>query len=170
MSDPLSLILKHRQSGALLDANLLLVYVVGKYDKDCLRQFHHTKQYTNDFGLIKGLVEFFSVLYTTPNVLTEVSNLGGKLKSEAFFSTLKAAVLVLKEQYCASSDAVATPGFEWLGLTDAGIMRLAANEFLVLTADWPLYNMLVSKNVDAVNINHLRQIKWSAQLQAPRFA
>ena len=166
MSDPVSLILKHRKSGALLDANLLLVYVVGKHDKDCLRRLHHTKQYSDDFGLIERLVEFFSVIYTTPNVLTEVGNLGGKLHSEAFFRALGAAVLALKEQYCASSDAVATPGFEKLGLTDAGIMRIATNEFLVLTADWDLYNLLVSRNIDAVNINHLRQLEWSAQLHA----
>ena len=59
MNEALSLVLKHRRGGALLDANLLLVYAVGKYDKNLLAVFHHTKQYTNDFALIEHLLAFF---------------------------------------------------------------------------------------------------------------
>lgn len=79
MNEDLSFILKHRKNGALFDANLLLVYVVGKTDRKLLTQLHHTKQYEEDFPIIERLVEFFSVVHTTPNVLTEVSNLGRKL-------------------------------------------------------------------------------------------
>jgi hypothetical protein len=163
MNEALSLVLKHRRSGALLDANLLLIYAVGMYDKNLLPTFHYTKQYTNDFTLIEHLIAFFSVLYTTPNILTEVSNLGGKLGPK-FFVTLGTMVSVLQEEYCISNDAASNAAFGKLGLTDAGIINVAANKCLVLTADWPLYQTLQHQNVDAVNINHLRQLEWLGHL------
>src|ERR1019366_4553633 len=104
MNEALSLVLKHRRRGALLDANLLLIYAVGKCDKNLLPTLHHTKQYTSDFTLIEHLIAFFSVLYTTPNILTEVSNLGGKI-GQKFFVTLGAMVSVLQEEYCISNEA-----------------------------------------------------------------
>jgi len=164
MNEALSLIVKHRHSGALFDANLLLVYAVGKYDKNALSVFHHTKQYTDDFTLIEHLVEFFSVLYTTPNVLTEVSNLGGKL-GPPFFVTLGRMVSVLHEEYCISKDVTRNDAFAKLGLTDAGIINVAAKKCLVLTLDWNLYYNLLHRNVDAVNFNHLRPLDWLGYLR-----
>jgi hypothetical protein len=114
--------------------------------------------------LIQHLIEFFPVLYTTPNILTEVSNLGGKLGPE-FFATLGTMVSVLQEEYCISRDAVCNAAFGKLGLTDAGIINVAANKCLVLTADWPLYQTLRHQGVDAVNINHLRQLEWLGHLR-----
>jgi hypothetical protein len=101
----------------------LLVYAVGKFDKSRLSDFHHTKQYKDDFQLIEYLIEFFSVLHTTPNVLTEVSNLGSKL-GQRFFITLGTMVSVLQEEYCVSKDAIGNAAFGKLGLTDAGIIKV----------------------------------------------
>ncbi len=165
MSEALALIEKHRSTGALFDANILLVYAVGMCDKSRLQHYPHTKQYVDDFDLIKSLVEFFSVIYTTPNILTEISNLGGKLGS-AFFATLETVVRFSEEQYCASKDAASDASFRKLGLTDAGIISLAANKYVVITADWRLYQVLRSKGIDAVNINHLRPLEWSARLSS----
>jgi hypothetical protein len=159
MTEALTLIAKHRKTGALFDANILLVYAVGMYDKSRLQYYSHTKQYVDDFDLIKFLVEFFFVIYTTPNILTEISNLGGKLGS-TFFSILKTVVQFSEEQYCPSKDAVSGASFHKLGLTDAGIISLAANKYAVITADWPLYQILRSRDIDAVNINHLRPLNW----------
>ncbi len=165
MTEALQFLAKHRSSGALLDANLLLVYAVGKFDRGRLSKFHHTRQYANDFELVEFLVENLRLIYTTPNVLTEVSNLGGKLNAEGFFQVLQSIVGVLQEEYCISNHAAATPLFTKLGLTDVGILLLAQKNILVLTDDWPLYRILRSKNVDAVNINHLRQLYWDGGLQ-----
>src|SRR5467141_187040 len=49
MNEDLQFLKKHLSKGALLDANLLLVYVVGKTHSSCLSGFHHTKQYHRDF-------------------------------------------------------------------------------------------------------------------------
>jgi len=81
----------------LLDANLLIVYLVGKYDMDIMQSFHHTKQYVEDFPLIERLVTLFRIIYTTPNVLTEVSSLGKSLGS-GFYDTLQRAISGLDEK------------------------------------------------------------------------
>jgi hypothetical protein len=165
MTEALTLIAKHRKTGALFDANLLLVYAIGMYDRSRLQHYSHTKQYVYDFDLIKFLVEFFPTIYTTPNILTEISNLGGKLGSP-FFSSLRTVVNASDEQYCASKDAASHASFHKLGLTDAGIISLASNKYVVITADWPLYQTLRSKDIDAVNINHLRHLDWLNHLSS----
>jgi hypothetical protein len=160
MNEDLSFLLRHRSRGALLDANLLLVYVVGKLDRRELSRLHHTKQYQHDFALVERVVEFFPIIYTTPNVLTEVSNLG---KGIEFFGTLRNVVRVLEERYCASKDASANMHFRTLGLTDAGLCTLAAKH-LVVTADFKLFQILRANNVDAVNFNHLRPLAWKNRI------
>lgn len=163
--EALSLITKHRRTGALIDANVLLVYVVGSHDINCLAYFQHTKQYAYSFQLVKRLVEFFPVIYTTPHILTEVSNLGGKL-GPAFFTSLLPVVQFCEETHCPSKDAVRNIGFQKLGLTDAAILSLASNQYLVVTADWPLYQVLCSQGIDAVNIYHLIHLDWLGALSS----
>jgi predicted nucleic acid-binding protein len=164
MNEDVAFIAKHQQRGALLDANILLVYVVGMCDTRLLPQFHHTKQYKDDFPLIQRLVNHFRLIYTTPHVLTEVSNLGKKLGeklSPRFFDELQKVVQVLEERSCTSKDATANRYFRTLGLTDAALLHIAVNDILVITADLPLYLTLRHTNIDAVNINHLRPYTWS---------
>jgi len=93
MNEDVAFIRKHRGKGALLDANLLLVYVTGKFDKNRMSQFSRTQQYVEDFPLIEYLVELFPVVHTTPNVLTEVSNLAKDLGPQ-FYEVLKRVVKV----------------------------------------------------------------------------
>ena len=160
-----ALIRKHRRSGLLLDANLLLLYQIGLYDERAIKDFPHTKQYTiDDYRLLAKLISRFSSVFTTPNILTEVSNLSGKLSEphlqrfrEAFSSTIN----VLEEEYCASKSATGSPAFQKFGLTDAGIASLVnENNFLVLTDDLPLAHWLQSKDFDVLNFNHIRALSW----------
>ena len=116
------------------------------------------KQYVDDFPLIEKLVESFSRLYTTPNGLTEVSNLGRKAGSK-FYDRLNALISLLEEQYCASREATQTSLFGRLGLTDSVLFTLGP-KFLIVTADFGRYMSLRAQNVDAVNFNHLRLHSW----------
>ena len=159
MNEDVSFIKRYQFKGALFDANLLLVYVVGKCGKNRLLRLQHTKQYADDFDLIEKLVESFSTLYTTPNVLTEVSNLGKKCGVE-FFDQLKRIVHVLDERYCASRDATLNSQFRKLGLTDSALLNLGP-KFLIVTADFDLYSVLRANKVDAVNFHHLRPSLWT---------
>ena len=157
--DDAGLIIKHRGKKALVDANLLLVYAVGKTDKTFLGICHHTKQYAEEFPYIVRLLDNFQTLCTTPNVLTEVSNLGKKL-GPRFFTMLTVIVSTLEERYCVSKDASIHEQFNFLGLTDAGLCLIAADH-LIITADSTLYRFLRKNGFDAVNYNHLRPWLWN---------
>jgi hypothetical protein len=153
---------KHRGKGAFLDANLLLVYAVGRYNRRLLRTFHHTKQYEEDFEWIERLViKWFAKIHTTPNILTEVSNLGGKLGS-SFFDELKAVIAPLVETHCPSLTGTEDKKFREVGLADSVILAVAAkNPSVVLTADLDLYHILRARQIDAININYMRQVRWA---------
>jgi rRNA-processing protein FCF1 len=159
-------LLKRQGSGALLDASVLLVYVVGKTDRRCLLNFAHTSQYQRDYALIERIVEMFPQIYTTPNVLTEVSNLGGKLEGalkSKFFDTLHKIINVLVEMPCASKEASASACFRRFGLTDAVLFTLAIKH-LVVTTDSRLHEHLRENKLESVNIHHLRQLAWKGLL------
>jgi len=153
---------KHRGKGAFLDANLLLVYAVGRYDRRLLGTFHHTKQFDEDFEWIERLVlRWFTKIHTTPNILTEVSNLGGKLGS-SFFDEFKTIIAPLVETHCPSVAATEDNKFREVGLTDSIILAVAAkNPSVVLTADFDLYRILRARQIDAININYMRQVRWA---------
>ena len=163
-----ALIRKHRRSGLLLDANLLLLYQVGLFDERAIGTFPHTKRYTTeDYHLLAKWIGRFSSIVTTPNILTEVSNLSGKLGQanlNGFREAFKGKIDVIEEEYCASRQAAASPAFAKFGLTDAGIASLVRdNDFLVLTDDLPLAQWLQSKGFGVLNFNHIRQHLWSEQ-------
>ena len=87
--DPYELIEKYRHHGALIDTNLLLVYLVGCCGEHLLSQCGTTGQYEEEFEDIKVLVELFDKVHTTPNILTELSNLGNMELGGQFLEKLK---------------------------------------------------------------------------------
>lgn len=110
--------------------------------------------------LIESLVErWFTHIHTTPNILTEVSNLGKKA-GEEFYPILGEIINSLEEMLLASKDAVRSPLYGQCGLTDAGLYALGS-EHLVVTADFALYVSLRHKGIDAVNFNHVRTAAWA---------
>ena len=77
MDDVLQLINRHCASGLLVDTNLLLLYLIGRTNRNRISKFKRTQAYTiEDFDLLHRFMAEFKTLITTPHVLTEVSNLG----------------------------------------------------------------------------------------------
>jgi hypothetical protein len=75
MSSDAELIGKYSRQGAMLDANLLLLYCLGLSNKSAIPRFKRSNGFTeSDFDLLQLVVKRFAKLYTTPHVLTEVSN------------------------------------------------------------------------------------------------
>jgi hypothetical protein len=101
-----ALVYRHLRDGVLLDANLLLLYQIGRFSETAIGNFPHTKQYTvDDYRLLAKVVSLFRSVVTTPNILTEVSNLSGKLNESslrAFRAGFGGTIDVLEEQHCAS--------------------------------------------------------------------
>ena len=77
MSELERLITTHRRSGVLVDSNLFLLHLVGLINRQRIASFKRTDTYTEaDFDLLERLLGLFDRLFTTPKVVTEVSNLG----------------------------------------------------------------------------------------------
>jgi len=155
-----SLLTKYRSKGTLIDANLLLLYFVGCYDPQLIPRFKRTKIFTiDDFPIIERIFDYFDFVVTTPNILTEVSNLSNQLTGktkQGYFEEFGRRLVVLEEKYSPSSLASEDPYFTSCGLTDSGVIRISAKEYLVITDDFRLSNILHSLGVDVINFNHLR--------------
>ncbi len=154
----------YRNRGLLLDANLLLLYVVGRCDIRAVTSFKRTKIFTpEDYGLLENFVRYFRSIVTTPNILTEVSNLLNQLpdniKAEHFVQFAN-VIESLNEEYVASALLAIQPQFEKFGLTDFSIITEARGRYLILTDDFRLSNYLQSLRVDVINFNHIRTYHW----------
>ena len=158
-----SLIRRYHNKGILIDTNILLLFLVGSVNQKRIVQFKRTQQFTpEDYQLLLRIINEFSLIITTPNILTEVNSLANQLgepeRSECFtmFARFVENVDFLNEHYIKSQEAVSIGKFVKFGLTDCGILTLAKGKYLVLTDDLKLANYLQNVGVDVINFNNLR--------------
>jgi rRNA-processing protein FCF1 len=160
------LIAQYKSKGLLVDSNLLLLYFVGLYDPERIRTFKRTysRGFTlADFDLLLRLLKHFDMFVTTPNILTEVSNLSNQLRhdeKDTYYSVFAYSAGLLTEHYSESKQICALEHFKNFGLTDSGIISMAQGRYLVLTDDAPLVGYLQQAGIDVINFNHLRSLTW----------
>ena len=153
---------KHRSSGVLIDANLLLLYLCGRQFSSTLANLKFLRKYTaDDVALLERIVGFFPVIVTTPNILTEASNIAGRdLRADVrrVFRVEMCKALEIWEERCVESRRACNHrAFQKFGLTDAVVARLAETGCLVLSDDYVLTGFLQSEGLDALNLNHFRE-------------
>jgi hypothetical protein len=162
MTEPERLIGKHRASGLLIDSNLLLLLFVGRMNRSRIATFKRTDRYSpSDYDLLKKLVSMFRRTLTTPHILTEVSNLASLAEPQlgAIRRIMMNSVQLMHELHEQSRVVVRDQAYLRLGLTDAAISTVCGG-VLVLTDDFPLYDLLRRKGIDAINFSHLRESYW----------
>ncbi len=144
----------------VLDANLLVLFVVGATSKDYVARHKRLRAYTSaDYDVLRRVVEEASEVLTTPNALTEASNLAAHIADPArseIRETLRSLILNLQETYVPSGIAARRVEFVRLGLADAAMLELADDQRVVLTADLDLYLAIMNEGGNAINFNHLR--------------
>jgi hypothetical protein len=109
--------------------------------------------------LLKLLKRFQNRIVTTPNILTEVSNLLGNCTTpdqKNLWSEFASKISVLGEKYLDSQSISQTPMFSKFGLTDSAIIELVREKYLVLTDDAMLFQYLEKNRIDVINFTHLR--------------
>ena len=147
-----------------MDANLLIGYLVGSLSPHHLANCRATKGFTvEDFDLLRRFLEQFKQIVTTPHVLTEVSNLAGRLPASLhmeFRKLFRKIIEELSEHFEPSQKVSAHNDFLRFGLADTAISMIAPNRFLVLTDELSLFGLLANRKVDVINFNHLRTIYW----------
>ena len=158
------LIVKYSRKGVMLDSSVLILLVVGCYNPERIESFKRTNAFEKqDFVLLTHLLAKFDRLVTTPHILSEVSNLCGNFPQQerhSVFSHLVEVISRSSEESLASKDVCNSPQFTRFGLTDSAIAMCAKDRFLVLTADLPLFSLLGSLHVDAINFHHIRPLGW----------
>lgn len=158
------LLVRYRESGLLVDSNLLLLFFVGAFDRTQIRQFKRTREYTEeDFDILSSVLVFFKRIITTPNILTEVSNFLGQLSGSLRYSAFrsfgeKIRLQIIDESYAPSKEMTLHSHFELFGLTDIGITVTAKGKYLVLTNDHDLAQFLIMQGVDVLTLTILREI------------
>jgi hypothetical protein len=163
MLDARALIEKHRGRGVLVDANLLVLFLVGSVNKRRILTFKRTQNFTiEDFDLLTRLIKWFGKLFATPHVLSQTSDLADLRDKELGEIRRLFEVLVeqIEESYDASRVLVADPMFERFGLTDAAIAKVCSRGILVVTADVELQLEVQRQGADALNFNHVRPLEW----------
>jgi hypothetical protein len=159
------IITKYRGRGIIIDSNLLLLFIVGTKDPNRIATFKRTKQFEkDDFMLVKRFINCFKTVRTTPNILTEVSNLLNQLPEDLkadVYNVFSDCVKNFLEIYETSANLSKNDYFIKYGLTDASIISDSKNDYLVLTDDFRLSGYLSSLGITSINFNHLRPINWA---------
>jgi hypothetical protein len=148
----------------LLDTNLLLLYLVGSCAPDWILRHKRTASYRIDeFKLLCAILSWVRILVVTPNIMTETSNLARQIGDPERRSEIMKRLAMISqhsdERYVESANlAAAFPRqFLRLGVTDAGIIDLCKQGFVVLTDDLSLYLEVERLGGNAVNFQHLRE-------------
>jgi hypothetical protein len=159
----------------LLDANVLLLLLVGQFDRELVGEFKRTRNQgftSDDFDLILEILGHFQVILTTPHILAEVSNLSDDFFADHradYFSAFERALSVLQEPTLPSAVAASDPIFPTLGLTDAGISTLCRTMgTVVITVDAPLCAYLERKGHYAFNFNTVKSSGWNMDALSTR--
>jgi hypothetical protein len=131
---------RYKAKGLLIDANLLLLFLVGSYDLRLVGdgKFNKLSKYTvDDYALLLRLRAVFTTFVTTPHVLTEVSNLTCDLPEATKMECLAAFCQIfdgMNELEISSFELARRPEFNFLGLTDTALAQMS-HRFLIVSDD-----------------------------------
>lgn len=160
----LGYIQKHRATGVMLDTNLLLLYIFGRFAPDMIGRSRLAVYDCDSTSLLLRYIEHFDRILTTHHVLAETSNLARQMLKGDKWRVMCDAVFPLfcvpeqstLERVCVSTETIDPLLFARLGLTDAALAQYSDGG-LLLTADLDLYVEVVSAGKDAINFNHMRE-------------
>lgn len=146
-----------------LDANLLVLLVVGLVDRKLVSKHKRTRSFDpEDFDLLREILGRYEEIVITPNVMTEACNLISFATEPTLTNTRRQFALLadaLREVYYKSAAVVRHPKFLRLGLSDSALLGLVEERVPLLTCDLGLYLAAAESNRDVVNFNHLRQAR-----------
>ncbi|MGB7158325.1 MAG: hypothetical protein WBD40_09690 [Tepidisphaeraceae bacterium] len=144
-------------TNVLLDTNLLLLLIIGSWDRSSVSRFKRTSQFDEaDFDLLVREIGRYGQVVTTPSILTESSNL---IRDDAHVRIAPSMVRLyatLVERWTGKSQVTADRSFSRLGYCDAMVLTVAQEGTAVLTDDLDLYMELSYRNQAVTNFNHLR--------------
>ncbi len=150
-------------AGFFIDANLLVLLVVGSVGRDLIAKHRRLRRFTTeDYERLLGLIAPVDRVFVTPNTLTETSNLLAQHRDperSRFFDRLRLIIQESEEVVVASAVASSNSAFQRLGLTDAVLLEAVTAEIPLVTVDLDLYLAALAKEpYAAVNFTHLQDL------------
>ena len=147
-------------SAVLLDANLLVLLIVGLASPDYISRHKRLRAFTiEDFELLRELLTSAQRVIVTPNIVTETSNLASQIPEPAgsrILTVLRALLASTIEVYVPSHSAAAGEAYLRLGITDAATLAVTTDDLTILTTDLDLY--LESGRIGRAAINFVHHI------------
>lgn len=150
----------------IIDANLLLVLVVGLNDPRLLGRKKNVTEYCEeDFEVLCSVLDGFDRLLVTPNIVTECSNLicgrdghgANSAEADILVKLLdEGFVYRLDERYVESIVAANRKEYRYLGVGDCSLLHLVDARHAVVTAVGALARAAQAVNYASVNFNYAR--------------
>lgn len=142
----------------LLDANLLVLFIVGAASTGYVARHKRLRGYTaRDYDLLVRLLATARHVTVTPNTVTEASNLARQIEEPAraeIGEALRSFLRSAEETFIMSLRAAGADAYLRLGVTDAGLLDDAFADHLLLTVDLDLYLEAARLGRKAENFNH----------------
>jgi hypothetical protein len=139
----------------ILDANVLVPYIVGCASRDDLTRHGNTLSFNlHDFDNLCQIIGTFEKQITIPHVLAEASNLldwGRDPMRRRVMSTFKDFIAAQHEEFKSSSAGVNSDVFFRLGLTDALLCEAAAIGATLITMDGPLHRAALGRSLSSIH-------------------
>lgn len=152
------LLQKHRGGRVLLDTNLLLLLLVGSFQRERVPAFKRTAHFSlAQFDRLGAVLSEFGKIVTTPHVLTEVNSLANALPDYLKFSWhahFAEAVATLFEVVHSAEAITQQDAFLPFGFADAAV-QLASSDVLLLTEDNRLASYLRANGTDVLTLGDL---------------
>ena len=147
-------------SGFFVDANLLVLLVVGSVNTNIIARHRRLADYTaTDYETLLGLLSRVNRIFVTPNTLTEASNLLRQHREPERSDLMTRLRLLINESaeiVVSSPQASANSEFHRLGLTDAALLEAISEDMPLITVDSDLYAVAMAKGENAaVNFREL---------------
>ncbi len=122
------------RKAVLLDANLLLLLVIGTMDRDTVATLKRTQSFTlSDLDALLEMLANIGTTITTPHILTEVSNLANALREDQkrdFASAFRGVIQRLDERWTPAVTLAADSLFHF-GIADIAAMAESRSALLV---------------------------------------
>lgn len=150
-------------SGVFIDANLLVLLVVGLTDKRIISSHKRLKAFSlDDYCILHRIVNEFTSILVTPNILTEASNLLSQHDEPQRSRIMRKLSLLITESdeiQVVSAEACQHQHFTRLGLTDAGLLGCISADRPLVTVDMDLYYAASKQDYRAcINFRHHGQL------------
>jgi len=144
----------------LLDTNLLVLLIIGLYDKKIIGTHKRTKSFTEeDFDLLINHIGGYEILWVTSHCIAEVSNLlkqTHEIQAKELLNYFSEFICDKRESHIPKEVVFKNNRFVRLGVSDTGIAIKSKRVDCVFTVDFDLYNEILKLGNKVINFNHLR--------------